>query len=201
MATRWYDLDATSEPCSFGRQHAARLFAGARRRRARLRVLDVSRHSVMRCITRARGGRAHLRPPPWPGANRSAGAAPVGRRRGPRLAGAGQSPPASRPPSSWTLPRVAVVIARLTGIRLSPRSRVANPRAGWHGYSSARPSGAKERKSVTRPAVQHWVDVRWPTVNKTLAAGGAWLVFQDESGFSQRPPSGAPGPRAVTSSS
>ena len=83
-----------------------------------------------------------------------AGRKPLGWRRAswpPSRAALGRPGPgaaASRPTSSWTLPRVAVVIERLTGIRLSPRPRVANPRAGWNGHSSARPSGAKERKSV-----------------------------------------------------
>ena len=66
----------------------------------------------------------------------------------------------------WTLPRVAVLIEKLTGIRYHPGHvwRLL----GALGFSCQRP----ERRSLERdePAIRHWKRVQWPALKKKRAA-------------------------------
>jgi transposase len=70
--------------------------------------------------------------------------------------------------SLWTLPRVARVIKRLTGVQYHPGHvwRVL----GRMDWTLQRP--AKRAKERNEAAIQHWVTTRWPKVKKTLAAAG-----------------------------
>ena len=94
----------------------------------------------------------------------------------------------------WTLPRVAVVIERVTGIRYHPGHvwRILG-RLDWTLQRPAK--RAEERNDV---AVQHWVDVRWPTVKKTLAAGAPGSSSRTKAGSRNARPSGARGRHAAT---
>src|SRR6516165_2976011 len=139
------------------RQHAARLFAsGQKTQGAIARLLDVSRQSVMRWYRAWRaGGPARLKAAGRAGrkprlAPPQVAAVEAALRRGPVAAGFRTT--------LWTLPRGAVVIERLTGIRYHPGHvwRILG-RLNW---TLQRP--AKRAKERNNAAIQHWVDVRWP---------------------------------------
>jgi transposase len=174
------------------RQHAARLFAGGQTTQGAIaRLLDVSRQSVMRWYHawRADGraglkaaGRAGRKPRLEP---HQVAAVEAALRRGPVAAGF--------PTTLWTLPRVAVVIKRVTGIRYHPGHvwRILG-RLDW---TLQRP--AKRAKERNDAAIRHWVDVRWPTVKKTLAADAPGLSSRTKAGSRNVPRSAVRGRRAV----
>ena len=164
------------------RQRAARLFAGGQKTQGAIaRLLAVSRQSVMRWYHAWRAsGRAGLKAAGRAGRDR-AGVAPVGRDRD-RLA------PRARRGRLHDYPLDAA--ARRRGHRardgdpLSPRPRVANPRAAGLDAPAARQAGeGTERRGDSalgrRPLARG---------KKNARRRRAWLVFQDESGVSQRPP-------------
>ena len=84
----------------------------------------------------------------------------------------------------WTLARVADVIETVTGVRYGQTQTwtVLRERLGW---SRQRPA----RRAVERDdeAIATWVKQDWPRI-KSARRRGAWIVFQDESGFSLLPP-------------
>ena len=149
------------------RRQAARLFAAGRETQGTIaRRLGVSRQSVMRWYRAWRkGGRAALR---------AAGRA--GRK--PRLvpaqmvsieAALRQGPCAHGFRTNlWTLPRVARLIKRLTGVQYHPGHvwRLL----GALDWTLQRP--AKRAKERNAAAIQHWITTRWPTVKKTLGSAG-----------------------------
>jgi len=69
----------------------------------------------------------------------------------------------------WTLPRVAALIEKLTGVAYHPGHvwRIL----GSLGFSCQRP----ERRAVERdePAIRHWQRVQWPDLKKKRAASSA----------------------------
>jgi transposase len=142
------------------RRRAARLFAAGERMAEVARALRVSRQSVSRWYRAwRRGGRQALR-----------GAGRAGRK--PRLTPAqlarvdqGLRPGARAhgfATELWTLPRVATVIERLTGVTYHPGHVWRVLRA--LGWSLQRPATqARERNAA---AIQHWVSRRWPVVKK-----------------------------------
>jgi transposase len=66
----------------------------------------------------------------------------------------------------WTLPRVATVVERLTGVRYHPGH--VWKILGAMEWSLQRPARrARERNTA---AVQWWVSERWPKLKKTLGA-------------------------------
>ena len=149
------------------RKRAARLFAAGKMILAAIaRELKVSRQSVSRWYEEwKRGGSAALR-----GAGR-AGRKPMldrkelrrvelALREGARAHGFGTD--------LWTLPRVAVVIERLTGVHYHPGHvwRIL----GAMDWTLQRP--AKQARERNPEAVRYWVSERWPAVKKTLAADG-----------------------------
>lgn len=148
------------------RKRAARLFtAGGLILAAIARQLRVSRQSVSRWYQQwKQGGGEALR-----GAGR-AGRKPKmeprhlrllegALRKGARAHGFGTE--------LWTLPRVAVVIERLTGVRYHPGHvwRIL----GSMDWTLQRP--ARQARERHPEAVKHWVRKRWPQVKKTLVAG------------------------------
>jgi transposase len=174
------------------RKQAARWFAAGRETQGAIaRRLGVSRQSVMRWYQAWRaGGREALR-----------GAGRAGRK--PRLAAEqltrvetalreGARAHGFRT-ALWTLPRVALVIKRVTGVKYHPGHvwRLL----GALDWTLQRP--AKRARERNETAIRHWVTTRWPAVKKTL--GGA------EPGSSSRTravsrsgrPSAARGPRAA----
>ena len=164
----------------------------ARRRRARLPgALEVSRQSVMRWYRAWRkGGRRALR---------AAGRA--GRK--PRLSPAQlvaveaalrQGPPAfGFATSLWTLPRVATVIKRLTGVQYHPGHvwRVL----GALDWTLQRP--VKRAKERNEPAIRHWMTTRWPAVKKTLGAAGPGSSSRTRAASRNGRRSAAPGRRVA----
>ena len=158
-------LDGTSRPWSFGGSARRAFFAGGQKTQGAIaRLLAVSRQSVMRWYHAWRAsGRAGLKAAGRAGrrprlASRQLAAIETALRCGPVAAGFTTT--------LWTLPRVAVVIERVTGIRYHPGHvwRILG-RLDW---TLQRP--AKRAKERNDAAIQHWVDVRWPAVKKTLAA-------------------------------
>jgi transposase len=67
----------------------------------------------------------------------------------------------------WTLPRVATVIERVTGVKFHPGHVWKLLRA--MDWSLQRP--AKQAKERNEQARQEWIAERWPAVKKTLSAG------------------------------
>ena len=66
----------------------------------------------------------------------------------------------------WTLPRVAVVVERLSGVHYHPGH--VWKILGSIDWTLQRP--AKRAKERNPEKVKRWVDKRWPEVKKTLAA-------------------------------
>jgi hypothetical protein len=64
----------------------------------------------------------------------------------------------------WTLPRVAGVIERLTGVHYHPGH--VWKILGMMDWTLQRP--AKQAGERNPEAVKHWVERRWPEVKKTL---------------------------------
>jgi hypothetical protein len=91
----------------------------------------------------------------------------------------------------WTLPRVATVIERLTGVRYHPGHvwRVL----GGMKWSSQKPAQqAKERKAEQ---VEYWKTVRWPQIKKTLRSSGPGSSSKTSPGSASSRPSGGLGRR------
>jgi transposase len=148
------------------RHQAARLFAAGRETQGAIaRRLGVSRQSVMRWYRAwQRGGRGALRAAGRAGRKPRVTPAQLAEidaalRQGPRAQGFRTS--------LWTLPRVARLIKRLTGVQYHPGHvwRLL----GTLNWTVQRPATrAKERNEV---GIRHWIRTRWPAVKKTL--GGA----------------------------
>ena len=147
------------------RKQAARLFAAGKMILARIaRELQVSRQSVSRWYEQwERGGSGALR-----GAGR-AGRKPklereqlrrveVALRKGAKAHGFDTD--------LWTLPRVAVVVERLTGVHYHPGH--VWKILGSMDWTLQRP--ARRARERNPEKVKRWVDQRWPEVKKTLAA-------------------------------
>jgi len=66
----------------------------------------------------------------------------------------------------WTLPRIAAVIARLTGVRYHP-AHVWRLLQGLH-WSLQRP--ARQARERDEAAIRQWRRQRWPQVKKTRGA-------------------------------
>jgi len=172
------------------RQQAARLFAGGRLILAAIaRYLKVSRQSVGRWYAAwKRGGAAALR-----GAGRAGRKPKLDRpqlrqvdralRQGARVHGFGTD--------LWTLPRVAMVIERLTGVRYHPGH--VWKILGAMDWTLQRP--AKQARERDPEKVQLWLKERWPAVKKTLGAAGPGSSSRTKAGSPSAPRSAAPGPR------
>ena len=174
------------------RHQAARLFAAGRETQGAIaRHLGVSRQSVMRWYHAWRdGGRGALRAAGRAG--RKPRLAPeqwarveAALRQGSRAHGFGTN--------LWTLPRVAVVIKRVTGVQYHPGHvwRLL----GALDWTPQRP--AKRAKERNEPAIRHWVTTRWPAVKKTLGAAEPGSSSRTRAGSRSARRSAARGPRVV----
>lgn len=146
------------------RQWAARLFAAGKETQAGIaRRLGASRQSVLRWYRAWRkGGRSALR-----GAGRAGRKARLGPEQMARIEAALREGPRAHGfrTQLWTLPRVARLIQRLTGVSYHPGHvwRLL----GALDWTLQRPAQrAKERNEA---AIAHWKTTRWPAVKKTLA--------------------------------
>lgn len=170
---------------------AARLFRDGAILASVARSVQVSRQSVTRWYRQWRkGGMAALR-----GAGRAGRKAKLDRphleqvdralRPGARAHGFGTD--------LWTLPRVATVIERLTGVRYHP-GHVWKVLGAMH-WTLQRPARrARERRDE---AVQHWVAERWPAVKKTPGAARPGSSSRTRAGSRSAPRSAVPGRRAA----
>jgi transposase len=92
----------------------------------------------------------------------------------------------------WTLPRVAVVIERLTGVRYHP-GHVWKVLGAMNWTAQKPEQQAKERNP---DQVEYWKTVRWPEVKKTLRSGRLGSSSKTNPDSPSNPRSGGPGPRA-----
>lgn len=173
------------------RKQAAKLFRGGEILASVARALQVSRQSVSRWYRQWReGGLPALR------AAGRAGRKPklthpqlrqVDRalRQGARAHGFGTD--------LWTLPRVAIVIERLTGVRYHPGHvwRVL----GAMDWTLQRP--ARQARERNEEAVRQWVSERWPAVKKTPGAARLGSSSKTRAASRSGPRSDAPGHRAA----
>lgn len=144
------------------RRRAARLFAAGKRTQAEIaRDLRVSRQSVSRWYEAWRSdepewirgaGRAG-RPPKLD--DEQLGLVDAALRQGARAHGFGTE--------LWTLPRVATVIERVTGVRYHPGH--VWKILGTLKWSLQRP--VKQARERNEQARRRWVAERWPAVKKT----------------------------------
>jgi len=169
------------------RQQAARLFAEGERLATVARRLQVSRQSVSRWYQQWKtGGTAALKSAGRAGRAPRLNAAELRQvertlREGARTNGFNTD--------LWTLPRVAQVIERLTGVRYH---------AGhvWRvmrvmGWTLQRP--ARRAKERNEEAIQQWVAARWPAVKKKPAASKPGLPSKTKAASPSDHRSGAPG--------
>jgi len=145
------------------RRRAARLFAAGKRTQSEMaRELRVSRQSVSRWCEAWRSDE-----PGWiRGAGRAGRPPKLGDeqlalvdealRQGARAHGFGTE--------LWTLPRVATLMERVTGVRYHPGH--VWKILGAMKWSLQRP--AKQARERNKEARRQWVAERWPAVKKTL---------------------------------
>ena len=94
----------------------------------------------------------------------------------------------------WTLPRVARVIERLTGVRYHPgHVWYILRRLGW---SLQRP--VRQARERDEGAIAQWKRERWPQVKKTRGAGGPGSSSKTRAASRTGRSSAARGPRAAT---
>ena len=89
----------------------------------------------------------------------------------------------------WTLPRVATVIKRLTGVQYHPGHvwRIL----GAMDWTLQRP--ARQARERNPEAVQYRVEHRWPEVKKTLVAGTRGSAFRTKAASRNARRSAGPG--------
>lgn len=169
------------------RKQAARLFAEGERLATVARRLQVSRQSVSRWYRQWKtGGTAALRSAGRAGRAPHVNAADLRQvertlREGARANGFNTD--------LWTLPRVAQVIERVTGVRYHAGHVWRVMRAmGWTLQRPAR--RAKERNAE---AIRQWVAERWPAVKKKPGASTPGLRSKTKAGSPSARRSGAPG--------
>jgi transposase len=83
----------------------------------------------------------------------------------------------------WTLPRVARLIEDLTGVRYHP----AHVWRILHGLNWTVQRPARRAKERNERQIQRWIREDWPRA-KNARRQRAWLVFEDETGLTDRPP-------------
>jgi len=172
------------------RKQAARLFAAGKLMLASIaRELKVSRQSVTRWYREWQHGGAS--------ALRAAGRA--GRKPKLQPPQLGQVDKALRQGARahgfdtdlWTLPRVAKIVERLTGVRYHPGHiwKVL----GALDWSLQRP--AKRARERDDKKVKLWLEQRWPAVKKTLGAAKLGSSSRTKVASRNGPRSDAPGRR------
>ena len=173
------------------RRQAAKLFRSGESPAFVARALQVSRQSVSRWHRAWKQGglpalRAAGRAGRKPKLNRpQLQRVERGLRQGARAHGFGTD--------LWTLPRVAAVIERLTGVRYHPGH--VWKILGAMNWTLQRPARrARERKEE---AVRQWVGERWPAVKKTLGAEKPGSSSRTRAASPSAPPFVAPGRRAA----
>jgi transposase len=93
----------------------------------------------------------------------------------------------------WTLPRVATVIERLTGVHYHA-GHVWYILRGLH-WSLQRP--ARQARERDERAIRHWIAARWPAVKKTPDASAPGSSSKTKAASRSSPSSVARGHRAA----
>lgn len=93
----------------------------------------------------------------------------------------------------WTLPRVATVIERITGVRYHPGH--VWKILGAMDWSSQKP--VQQARERNEQQVEYWKTVRWPEVKKTLLGKTRGSSSRTSPDSPSSPPSGAHGHRAA----
>lgn len=146
------------------RLQAAKLFQKGERLASVARAVKASRQSVSRWYRQwKKGGLAALRSAGRAGRKPKLSANQLRKveaalQRGPRANGFGTE--------LWTLPRVAAVIERVSGVRYHPGHVWRVLRA--LGWSLQRP--ARRARERDEEAIRQWISQRWPAVKKTPGA-------------------------------
>ena len=91
----------------------------------------------------------------------------------------------------WTLPRVALVIERVTGVRYHPGH--VWKILGAMDWTLQRP--AQQARERDPKKVELWLKERWPAVKKTLGVGKPGSSSRTKAASRSVPPSAQPGPR------
>lgn len=94
----------------------------------------------------------------------------------------------------WTLPRIATVIKRLTGVQFHPGHVWYLLRALQ--WSVQRP--VRQARERNEAAIAQWTRTRWPRVKKTPAAGARGSSSRTKAGSRITPSSAAPGRRGAS---
>ena len=165
------------------RRTAARLFAAGRLPQAEIaRELHVSRQSVSRWYEAWRSDQ-----PRWIGGSGRAGRRPrldeaqlqqvdEALRRG--------APAHGFSTDLWTLPRIAAIIERITGVHYHP-GHVWKILAAME-WSLQRP--ARQARERNQEARQRWVAKRWPAVKKTRGGEKPGFSSRTKAEFRNGPP-------------
>jgi len=171
------------------RFEAARLFARGQSQAVVVRTLGVSRQTAHRWYHAWRqGGRQGLKAAGRLGRKprldrRQWARVDTALRRGPRAHGF--------PTDLWSLPRVAALIERLTGVHYHP-GHVWYLLRGLK-WSLQRP--ARRARERDEPAIRQWVARRWPQVKKTLNGSGRGSSSKTKAASRSTPWSAGPGRR------
>jgi transposase len=173
------------------RKQAARLFAKGDASLASIaRELKVTRQSASRWYQQWRqGGAGALKAAGRAGRKPRLNAAQMRKVEAALLKGAGHHGFSAE---LWTLPRVATVIERVTGVKYHPGH--VWKILGSMNWTAQKPERqAKERDALK---VQYWKDVRWPDIKKTLPASKPGSSSKTNPVSRSNPPSEPPGRRA-----
>jgi transposase len=147
------------------RKQAARLFAKGETVLASVaRQLKVTRQSAFRWYQQwRRGGSGALKAAGRAGRKPRLTASQLGRVEAALMKGARHHGFSA---DLWTLPRVATVVERVTGVKYHP-GHVWKVLGSMHWTVQKPERQAKERDESK---VQYWKEVRWPEIKKTLSA-------------------------------
>ena len=174
------------------RKQAGRLFAASKLHLAEIaRALKASRQSVSRWYAEWRsGGTAALRGAGRAGRKANLDAVQMRQidkalRQGAQAHGFGTD--------LWTLPRVAVVIERIAGVRY--HSGHVWKILGSMDWTLQRP--AKQARQRDEKKVQLWLNEKWPALKKTLGAGKPGSSSKTRAVSQSVPPSAVRGRRKV----
>jgi len=170
------------------RQRAARLFADGKLSLAEIaRELQVSRQSVSRWHAGwKKGGNGALR-----AAGRAGRKPRLHRQQRKQVERALRQGARAHdfPTDLWTLPRVAIVIERLTGVHYHPGHVWKILRA--LDWSLQRP--AKQARERNPEKVRRWLTQTWPEIKKKLAAARPGYSSRTRAASHNVPPSAGPG--------
>jgi transposase len=174
------------------RKQAARLFAKGESSLASIaRELKVTRQSATRWYQQWRkGGNAALKAAGRAGRKPRLSAAQLRKVEAALLKGARHH---GFNAELWTLPRVATVVQRVTGVKYHPGH--VWKILGSMNWSNQKPE--RQAKERDESKVQYWKDVRWPDIKKTLSGTKPGSSSKTNPASLSNPPSAPLGRRAA----